>query len=369
MNILHITTYLQGGAGKVIVALAKNQTKQGNKVFVITSKTDEEAYCNYKQYLKDLKEANVKVLEVDSTFKRDIYLNMKVIEKLHRVLEAEEVDIIHSHAAIPSLISIVSKNGLNRNIPIIQTMHGWGVNKKYEHEFVDINIMNLIDKVITVSISDNLLLEKKGVEKSKLDYIYNGIDEEVLVNEENIMAEDIIKLKEQGFFIFGCVGSIGYRKNQKLLLEAANNIEHKIAVVLIGEFEDKENFKITIEKCNKKVLALGYKENANQYMKHFDALVLPSRSEGLPITVIEAFKEKVPVVCSSIDGCLEIVEDYKNGLIFKENNLDDLVRALKEMIKIDKNNMIEQAYERYLKDFTQKKMMKNYERHYIDLQD
>lgn len=367
MNILHITTYLQGGAGNVIATLAKSQYKDGNKVVVITSESNIDGYCNYEYYIEELQLLGIKVIKIDSLFKRDIFLNMKVINKLREILIEDNINIIHAHAAIPALISIISKTNINKKIPILQTMHGWGLNKKEEHEFVDISIMNLIDKVVTVSKADKSLLEVKGVEPIKIQCVYNGIksSNDVIKSDDDI--DKISEFKKSGYFIIGCIGSIGYRKNQKLLLKAINEIDEKIALVLIGDLEDCEHINKIVENCNKTVLLLGYKRNAVNYMKYFDTLVLPSRSEGLPISIIEAFKEKITVICSDIEGCLEIVEDNVTGFIFKNNDKESLINAIGRRLNVDSSKIITRAYKRYLNEFTEEIMIKEYKNLYSKL--
>lgn len=360
MNILHITTYLQGGAGKVIETLAKSQFNQGHKVVVITSQSDIDGYCNYQYYIEELLSLGVKVVKVDSLFKRDLYLNMKVVNRLRKILIEENIDIIHAHAAIPALISVIAKTEVNKKIPIVQTMHGWGLNKKEEHEFVDTSIMNLINKVITVSKADMRLLEGKGVEQSRIQCIYNGIrsQNDIFIDSKDV--QNIIQLKNEGYFVIGCIGSIGYRKNQELLINAVNDMNEKIAVVFIGDLEDEEYFKNIIRNCNKKIILLGYKQNAINYMKYFDTLVLPSRSEGLPISIIEAFKENITVICSDIEGCLEIVEEGVSGFIFKNNDKKSLIDSIKRRMNLETSKIISNAHDKYLNEFTEEIMINQY---------
>lgn len=51
MRILHLTTFLQGGAGRVVTDLALEQQRAGHDVRVITSATGLNGYCNYDGYI------------------------------------------------------------------------------------------------------------------------------------------------------------------------------------------------------------------------------------------------------------------------------------------------------------------------------
>ena len=54
MRILHLTTFLQGGAGRIIVELAREQQRQGHEVMVVASRRGAPGYGNYQEYLQTL---------------------------------------------------------------------------------------------------------------------------------------------------------------------------------------------------------------------------------------------------------------------------------------------------------------------------
>ena len=129
MNILHITTFFQGGAGRIIYNLALQQKKDGHKVVVITSKTEEPGYENYREYIDGLINNDITVHKIDSSFKRDLYLNLLVVEQARKIILENDIDVIHAHAAVPALIGMISRQVTKKYIPVIQTMHGYGLNK------------------------------------------------------------------------------------------------------------------------------------------------------------------------------------------------------------------------------------------------
>ena len=53
--------------------------------------------------------------------------------------------------------------------------------------------------------------------------------------------------------------------------------------------------------------------------------MLPSKKEGFPFVLLEAFLAKVPVIASDVGGIPEIVTDEKTGLLFDVNNEDKLI--------------------------------------------
>ena len=55
MKLLHISTFLQGGAGKMIVNLAKDTKARGDSVWIACTKMPVNGYCNYEAHLNELK--------------------------------------------------------------------------------------------------------------------------------------------------------------------------------------------------------------------------------------------------------------------------------------------------------------------------
>lgn len=376
LNILHITTFLQGGAGRVLKDLAVSQKQSGNNVLVITTSTEVPGYYNYKEYFQCLDESSIQYFKFDSTFKRDIYLNLNVANEVRALVQSNDIDIIHAHASVPALVGIIGRSGVGRYVPVLQTMHGWGLNKKPEQEKMDVTVMNGIDQVVTVSESDKKLLVQKGVQENKIITIYNGIEKNKnceIIN-DNVISE-ILDYKRRGYKIVGCIGSVCIRKNQQLLIEAVNRMSRgrKVFCAFIGEGHiiSELQQKVYEYDLQDRIKFYGYMEDASHLIKYFDYFILPSKSEGFPVAITEAFREKVPVIASDIDAIKEIVKDNANGFLFSSNDESSLSIVLeKAMFDTEENHrecIINAAYNCYKEKFQLEKMIKSYENTYLNL--
>lgn len=67
-------------------------------------------------------------------------------------------------------------------------------------------------------------------------------------------------------------------------------------------------------------------------MREADVLVLPSTSEGLPLVLVEAMSQGLPVVATAVGGIPEVVENRVSGLLVPSESPDDLARAIMEAI-------------------------------------
>ena len=82
LTIVHLTTYLQGGAGRAITDLACAQRAAGHRVLVVSSATSAPGYGNYPHYIDRLHKADVSLILEDSLFTRDTALNLRVLDRL-----------------------------------------------------------------------------------------------------------------------------------------------------------------------------------------------------------------------------------------------------------------------------------------------
>jgi len=149
------------------------------------------------------------------------------------------------------------------------------------------------------------------------------------------------------------------QKDHITLLKSINkivkNYKLDLKLCIIG---GGKNFELLLEyikknKLNKTVNLLGYKKNAEQYIKHSDLFVLSSKFEGLPNVLIEAQILKVPIISSNCpSGPKEILLNGKLGILFKVGNHEDLYKKIllfnKNKKKYKKRSLL--AY-KYLKRF------------------
>jgi L-malate glycosyltransferase len=343
MNILHITTFLQGGAGQVIAELACSQVLLGHKVTVVASKTAEQDYFNYPQWLDQLRSMGVRLVLVESTFKRDIALNVSAFRQVQEFLDYAAPSIMHTHAAIPSLIALLLRSRAKSPIPILQTMHGWGIQKNPQQAAMDITILNQLDRVITPSESSKRLLSNFGLLPELIKVVPYGVARTPITNEP---SSGLLKQwRASGLIILACIGSIGPRKNQRLLMHALAHPQapRNLACAFVGEGKEIPVLQTMAAEngIGEQVHFFGYQPEAAKFISSADWLVLPSNDEGLPLSILEAYRAGVPVLGSNIPEIAEIILQEQTGILFQAGNEDSLVRAL---LKISSMPQKERAF-------------------------
>ena len=361
-KILHLTTYLQGGAGKVVLDLAKRSKAKGMSVIVGFTNKSVKGYCNYPAHLESLKKASISQIKLPSTFDRN---PAKITESAKYLLERFKVnppDIIHCHAANPSRIALEFRKLANIQIPIIQTMHGWGIYKTPEQEKDDIETFNKIEHLILVSKSSECLLKSKGLNSKKYSIIYNGIDDYKPSSDSfDKDMNEILRLKKEGYFIIGVVGTLDQRKNQRFVLETIKVLPEyiKLKFIFVGEGKVEEMVNLVNSYgISERVNFLGYKNTARELIASFDLLLCPSKSEGFPVTVMEAFSTKTLVLASNIPEHMEAITDEITGFSFESDDISDLKEKIIKIYKIkDIKNITLNSYNLFKNRFSAKKFL------------
>lgn len=125
-----------------------------------------------------------------------------------------------------------------------------------------------------------------------------------------------------------CVGTIGERKNQRLLVEA---LRHPALSNLVAVFVGDGDARSLTDYAGAhgvadRVAVLGHRTDASRYLSIADVLVLPSRNEGLPLAVLEAMRAGVPVAASDIPEIAEALGGH--GQLFAVDEPDGLAHAI-----------------------------------------
>ena len=296
----------------------------------------------------------------------EILINLRVFFYLRKIINSNSIDIIFSHnggwpGGILNRIGLLSSIG--NNIKSFLIIHNYPVKKNFfNYFFIKINdfIVNLIKpKIITVSKSCKKVLIAHSHFK-KIKVIYNGID-------INFKKSKRLNVKTKQIKI-GYFGKIQERKGLHLLVEALNDIKFKnIVLNIYGDGDEAYKKKLILKNTQKKIVLNFNKPvpDITKYLSLTDVLVLPSiKFESFGMVLIEAMRQKVPVICSDSGGMKEIVKDNMNGLIFKNNNIKDLKKKLLILVnsKNKRKEFGKKGYLTFKNKFTNKIFINEYQK-------
>ena len=370
-RVLHLTTFLQGGAGRAIADLASTQRRLGHEVTVVACATGTAGYGNYAEYLDQLRDAGVTLRLCDSLFRRDLSLNLQVLEMLRHHLDSNSVDLIHAHAAVPALVGRLFAGHASRRIPVVQTQHGWGTSKTPAQAAADLAVLRDVDRVVVTSEATRDALVGHGVPAWSMTVIPCGLQARETGPPPTDATHLLKPLRDRGMRIVGCVGSVTENKNQQLLVEALSKMEHRdVVVVFIGEGGEALLPQAAAAGVGDRVIACGYQPHAARWLPMLDLLVLPSRTEGQGLAVLEAFRARVPVVASDIPALAQLVDDRRTGFLFQTDDAAALASAISVALTLparDREAIVRGARARFLEAFTIDRMVERHEELYAQL--
>ena len=196
--------------------------------------------------------------------------------------------------------------------------------------------------------------------------IESDIDENPATDDELFSVLENYNLRKENLFSVKnliCIGSVNERKNQILIINALGKMKQSNSgdmprLFLAGDFKEDpqyyEEMKNAISKFNlsDKVFFLGHLQKKNLYklLSRMDALVISSKSEGLPLVLVEALKFKIPVITSYVGGIKDIIKNKENGVTI-DLTVDSLIDALS---KLDDKGFINEITRNGYKTFNTK---------------
>lgn len=148
------------------------------------------------------------------------------------------------------------------------------------------------------------------------------------------------------------VGRLTADKGLDALAEAMVKVEQRTGahLLVLGAVDD-ESGRASVSRLRAKLtkaVFAGDVEDVAPYLAISDVFCLPSRREGLPTVVLEAFASRVPVVATRATGIIDLVDDGRTGRLVPVDAPDALCSALIEALKDDEQSrrMAEEALAR-----------------------
>ncbi len=342
MKIVHIITELYtGGAEKFCIDLCNELSMDSNnEVYLCVLGKDIEKSILYKKLLP-----SVKCISLN----KEKGYDLKLIKKLYNFLKEVSPDITHTHlrAQAYSFIPLILLN-----IPNIHTVHNVAYKEigkpiRFLYKLL-YNIFNFTPVAISHEVQDTI---KKEYGKKFDKLVYNGTKAvEKSEKFEEVKKEIELLKKHENTKVFLQIGRVGFQKNQKMLIEAFEELiseNFDVLLLMIGFKGEKNSLTESYYKeCEQmikskdKILFLGEKSNIGDYLLLCDAMVLSSKYEGLPIVILEAMSAGKAVVSTPAGGVVDVIEDGKNGYLsdgFDEISfLKTIKRYLLNPLKDDK---------------------------------
>ena len=188
--------------------------------------------------------------------------------------------------------------------------------------------------VITRSAELGRLLAAAGVGASKLRTVYNGVDLDLFKPGDRQAARKELSLPLDAPIVL-FVGNFYPVKNPMLLVRSHRRLREIIPdcqVLMIGGGDMEKEIR---EGAAEGVILLGRRssEEIARYMRAADLLCVPSRNEGVPNVILEAFASGLRVVATRVGGISEVLTNDGLGTLVPSEDESALTTALVEALK------------------------------------
>lgn len=305
MKILQVIPYFCfGGAETMCENLTYALIRMGHQVTVVS------LYDEQTPIARRMEKNGVKILYLD----KKLGLDLSMVPKLMKILRQEKPDVVHTHLdVIKYAVAAAKLSGIRR---CVHTVHN------VAHEEAEGRLQKLINTVyfrlgwsVPVALSPKVrdtIVSFYGLKQEKVPMIYNGVDLGKCCPKAQYALTEPANLLH--------IGRFNEQKNHKGLLEAFAQVlktHPDCHLNLIGDGELLEEVKGYVQTLGiqEKVEFLGNQSNIYPFLQQSDIFLLPSKFEGMPMTIIEAMGTGLPIVASAVGGVPDMLEDNVSGML------------------------------------------------------
>lgn len=271
--------------------------------------------------------------------------NISAYRDVHRLLLSQEFDLIHVHTPMPAWLARLAAKRTGQR-PVLYTAHGLHFYKGapwpywlfyYPAERI---AARWTDGLIVMNREDFERAKRMGFVEGKNLFYVHGVGIELkrfctrpthihpIRKELGLDAEDVA---------IACVAEFTSTKNHGFLLEAWRiAVERRASgqLLLVGDGRLRKVMeRKVIKQSIPRVRFLGVRRDVPQILQASDILVLPSRREGLPRSIMEAMASGKPVVATDVRGARDLVDHGVTGFLTELGDTEGLAEALLRLMR------------------------------------
>ncbi len=326
----HYPPYL-GGLEKVTENISKNLAARDYEVEVITSTIQSK---NNKDSVRN--NLNIVRLKGSEIFNVPIIWNL-----FPYLLKTNSNSIFHVHISqllFPEIALLAAKI---KKIPTIAHLHSdtqpssfFGfIFVIYKKLIFPITLRNYDKIIVLTSDHFNMIVNKYKVNPTKIYIIPNGISQEYFTKTNR-------SLHSKPRLLYA--GRLSTEKNIEQLLLSLVGISHKYDTKIVGSGPEFMKLKMLSTKLKLSNVSFPGRLDGNKLLSTYlwaDIFILPSRGEGMPLTLLEAMATKLPCIGTDVSGIRSLINS-KNGLLVKLDDIQDMKNSIVKLTSTEKYSMM-----------------------------
>lgn len=336
MRILFLAKHLNtGGVTSYLLTLAKGLKEKHCDVLMATSGGVRE---------EDFKKMGCRTIQIDIDTKSEI--NPKIywaLGALKKMIQLEKIDIIHSHTRVTQMMGEM----LSRQIKCVHvsTCHGY-----FKPNLGRTLFPCWGKKTIAISkeVKNHLMNDFHRLE-NQIELIPSGVDI-AQFEPDGSQKKDLREKYHLGDeLIIGIIARLSDVKGIDILIQAMSKVHKaypKVKLLIVGEGQEEQLLKSLVNELHLEVCIqfLPIVNRTNEILSLLDIFVMPSRQEGLGLSIMEAQASGLPVIASNVGGIPTLIEHNVTGILVSKESPEELADALIDLLKSqDKRHRLGQA--------------------------
>jgi glycosyltransferase involved in cell wall biosynthesis len=338
-----------GGAEVLLVDLARGAKEAGYDVSV--------GYSTHGPMEQKLLELGITCTRLPRLGRVDPLLLIKMCQLILK----EKPDVVHTHLFKSDLHGRLAARLCGVKV-VISTSHNndiWA--RRFPLGQIYGLTAKLTDRVIAVSqeVCD-YQIKYTGISPDKIIVIDNGVKVEKFADQE--MVGRTIREEYQiaaGSPLIGIIGRLQPQKDHANFMEAAVQIRGKMSgarFLIIGDGPLREELENQAERLglSSSLIFTGVRQDIPGVLAALDVLVISSKWEGLPVTLLEGMAARRPIVCTAVGGIPSVVTDGESALLVPPEDSIALANACLRILQDPTlaSSLGEVAFERVKNQFS-----------------
>jgi glycosyltransferase involved in cell wall biosynthesis len=316
-----LSSFGLGGQERMAVDLARAQRAAGHRVLAVSLAPPPEGPLGLS-----FREAGVEAITVAKRPGFDVTLPFR----LARLFAREGVELVHTHNPQPLIYGAPA--GKLAGAALVHTKHGRNPDTK-RRRWLRRAAADLVDAYVAVSPSTAAVArEDRDAAEERLRVIENGIDVKAFTH--GAAARHAVR-DELGIpldaWVVGTIGRLAPEKDQRMLIEAmAPLLGPKRRLLIVGEGPERPALEALVAKLEHVpyIHFTGVRRDPARLLAGFDVFALSSKTEGLPLVVLEAMAAALPVVSTDVGGIGDVIEHERTGFLVPAGNVAKLEHTL-----------------------------------------
>jgi len=303
--------------------ISKRLVNNKNEIEIVTRNCGKDNLNNYK---------NLKITKLGKLSKTDNDIaRLKYLWQAFLYIYRNEFDMIVAHAFLPGLVAKMIM--ILKKKPAIFVVHGTSIGTTLNRGVkacIERFILTQVRYSAEITVSRDFLKIKNINEK--IVYIPNGVDQVFFKSSSSVK-------RDKHALLF--VGRLHPQKNLINLVEAMkllNGENFPVKLTIVGDGPQKEEILNLIKKYKLesqiKLEGSRYGSDLGRFYQSSSAFILPSFYEGQPLTILEAWASKLPVIVSKTGDNGFLIKEGINGYFIKDQkNPKDIAEVIKQALK------------------------------------